>query len=254
MLKDLKKQIVLAAYSAGEGHIPSAFSVLDIIWVLYDRILKYDPARPKWEDRDRFVLSKGHASLALYAVLAAKGFFDPKLLETFAKSDSILGGHPDRNKVPGVEASTGSLGHGLPVAVGKALALKIQKNPGRVFCLVGDGECNEGSVWEACLLAAHHKLDNLCLIVDYNHSTDRALGLEGLALKFQAFGFDTAWITGHNPHDIGIALQRQCLEKPTAVVAETTKGYGCQRMENAPEWHHRAPNTKELEEILTELT
>jgi transketolase len=254
MLRDLRKQIVLAACGAGEGHIPSAFSVLDIIWVLYDKVLKYDPARPKWEDRDRFVLSKGHASLALYAVLAAKGFFDPKLLETFAKPGSILGGHPDWNKVPGVEASTGSLGHGLPVAVGKALARKIQQKPGRVFCLVGDGECNEGSIWEACLLAAHHKLDNLCLIVDYNHSTDRALRLEGLALKFHAFGFDTTHIVGHNPCDIEAALRHQCLEKPTAVVAETTKGYGCKRMENSPEWHHRVPNAKELEEILAELT
>jgi len=200
------------------------------------------------------VLSKGHASLALYAVLAAKGFFDPKLLETFAKPSSILGGHPDRNKVPGVEASTGSLGHGLPAAVGKALARKIQQKPGRIFCLVGDGECNEGSIWEACLLAAHHKLANLCLIVDYNHSTDRALSLEGLALKFQAFGFDTTYISGHNPRDIEIALQHQHLKKPTAVIAETTKGYGCQRMENNPEWHHRIPNAKELEEILAELT
>jgi transketolase len=174
-INELKKQIVLAAHAAGSGHIPSAFSILDIVWTLYDKILKPE---------DRFILSKGHGCLALYAVLVEKGYFPKEQLMTFAKHDSILGGHPDRNKIPGVIASTGSLGHGLPMAVGVALAKKIKKQPGRVFCLVGDGEMNEGSCWEACLLAAHHKLDNLIIFVDYNYSTDRALTLDNLKDKF----------------------------------------------------------------------
>jgi len=225
----------------GGGHIPSALSILDIVWALYDKVLQAE---------DRFILSKGHGCLALYAVLEKKGIISPG--QSYGKKDSILGGHPDRNKVPGVLASTGSLGHGLPMAVGMALAKKIKGESGRVYCLVGDGECNEGSIWESCLLAAHHKLDNLFVIADYNHSTDRAVNLELLTEKFSSFGFSAACVSGHSHLDIYNALDYRPA-RPVAVVAVTVKGFGCARMA-LPEWHHRHPNEAELAEILQELS
>ena len=188
-VNELKKRIVIAAYRAGEGHIASAFSILDILYVLHTQILGPD---------DRFILSKGHASLAYYAALGLA-------FDDFCGYDSLFGGHPDRNKVPGVLASTGSLGHGFPIAVGVALARKIKGSPGRIYCLVGDGECNEGSIWEASLLAAHHKLDNLCLIVDHNHSNDRAIDLGNLTNKFSAFDFVVTRGSGHDHRKIGRA-------------------------------------------------
>jgi transketolase len=253
-ISKLKRQIVQASHFAGEGHVPSAFSVLDLLWVLYDRVLKFDAGRPNDVMLDRFVLSKGHASLALYAVLAEKGFFRPDNLDTFCKYDSALGGHPDCNKVPGVEASTGSLGHGFPIALGMALGSKIRQIENRIYCLIGDGECNEGTIWESALLAAHHQLSNLCCIVDHNHSTDRALGLGDLAAKFQSFGWETLTIPGHDHEEINRALNHRHPSSPLVIVAETTKGYGVKRMENDPAWHHRAPNDREFKEILEELS
>jgi len=252
-LNHLRQSIVRAASAAGEGHIASAFSILDILWILYDEILRYTPDRPESDDRDRFILSKGHGSLGLYAVLAAKGFFPESELQGFADFKSRLGGHPDRNKVPGVEASTGSLGHGLPIGVGVALGLRIRKVDRRVIVLVGDGECNEGSIWEAVLLAAHHRLSNLTCIVDYNHSTDRALGLGNIGEKFASFGWSVANIVGHDHRAIGGALRKTAIDRPTAIVAETIKGFGCKLMENDPAWHHRSPNPDELARILEEL-
>lgn len=252
-LDDLRRIIVQASASAKEGHIPSAFSILEILSVLYNRILRIDPSHPDAFDRDRFVLSKGHASLGLYAVLAARGFFPLELFDTFGAYDSKLGGHPDTTKVPGVEASTGSLGHGLPMAVGMALGLKIRKNSARVFCLVGDGECNEGTVWESALLAAHHQLSNFCCIVDYNHSTDRALLMGDIAEKFIAFGWESRIINGHDENEIYAALTSVHDDKPLAVIAETIKGFGCSMMENEPAWHHKSPNDAELKTILEEL-
>ncbi len=252
-LRELKREIVHAAMTAGEGHIASAFSILDILWVLYDRVLQFDPHQPHYEGRDRFILSKGHASLGLYAVLAKKQFFPLSELKHFGKFESSLGGHPDRNKVPGVEASTGSLGHGLPMAVGMALALRIKKSASRVFVLVGDGECNEGSIWESALLAAHHGLNQLTCIVDYNHSTDRALRLGDIAEKFAAFGWATATINGHDHEAINDALQQSHPTGPLAIIADTVKGAGCTRMEGNPAWHHRVPTQQELAEIMEEL-
>lgn len=242
-MNNLRRQIIQMAHDAGEGHVPSALSILDIIWVLYDKIMKPD---------DRFILSKGHGCLALYVVLAAKGFITPEQLATFSKYNSILGGHPDRNKVPGVLCSTGSLGHGLPQAVGIALARKIKGEPGRVFCLVGDGECNEGSIWEACLLAKQHKLGNLIVIVDYNRSTDRAVDISSIHDKFWAFGFFPPDIDGHNHDEIIKVMSYDPNERPTAIIANTIKGHGCKRMQD-PAWHHRAPNDIEMIEILKEL-
>lgn len=240
----LKKRILEMSCKAHEGHIPSAFSILDILWVLYDRIL---------QSEDQFILSKGHGCLALYVVLAEKGIISKGELDAFCEFDSNLGGHPDSNKVAGVLASTGSLGHGLPIAVGMAMALKIKKSSARVYCLVGDGECNEGSIWEAVMIATHQGLNNLTCIVDYNHSTDRALYLGNLAGKFSAFGWAVCDIDGHDHNLLYQFISPIGEGRPTVVIANTIKGRGIKRMENNPEWHHRSPTKEELTEMLKEL-
>lgn len=252
-IKDLKKTIINSSHQAGEGHIPSAFSILDILWVLYDKVLKIDPKNPNDPDRDIFILSKGHASLGLYAVLAEKGFFDYSAFKEFGKFNGILGGHPDRNKVPGVEASTGSLGHGLPMAVGIAMGMKIKNKNNKVFVLIGDGESNEGTIWESALLATHHGLSNLYCIVDYNHSTDRALDIGDMFLKFKSFGWDSYTIDGHNHDEILKVLTKTGNSKPLAIIANTVKGKGSMTMENNPAWHHKFPTQEELGAILEEL-
>lgn len=252
-LKKLKQIIIKASANSGEGHIPSAFSVLNILWVLYDKVLQIDPKNPRADDRDMFILSKGHASLGLYAVLAEKKFFSLSELENFGKFNSILGGHPDRNKVPGVEASTGSLGHGFPIGAGVALGLKIKKMNNKVFVIIGDGECNEGTVWESALIASHHNLSNLCCIVDYNHSTDRALDMGNIADKFKSFGWNACVINGHNHEEIYNALIKKT-DKPKVIIANTIKGYGSKIMENNPAWHHKFPSSEELNVLLEELS
>ena len=252
-LNQFRKDILVAATKAGEGHIASALSILDTLWVLYNRVLRFDPRQPESEDRDRFVLSKGHASLGLYAVLAGKGFFPAEELKTFASYQSIFGGHPDRNKVPGVEASTGSLGHGMPMAAGMAYALKVKKSNRKVFCLIGDGEANEGSVWETASLAAHHKLDNLCCVLDYNHSTDRALQMGDLAAKFASFGWAAEEVGGHDHDALYAALSKATVGQPHMVIANTVKGRGCAPMENNQAWHHKAPTAEELDALLAQL-
>jgi transketolase len=200
-----------------EKHDEAAYSTLDVLWVLYHRILRYDPHNPHSEERDRFVLSKGHGPTALYAVLAVKGFFPPSELSTFAQWESRLGGHPDRNKVPGVEASTGSLGHGLPMALGMALGLRLKKSDRRVFVLVGDGECNEGSIWEAALLAGHQQMSHLTCIVINNQSSTLDLG--NIAAKFAAFGWKATTIDGRDHEQIYAALASPDEKRPTVVVA-----------------------------------
>src|SRR3989344_1460202 len=252
-MKHLKRKIVEMAVSAGEGHIASAFSILHILWVLYDRVLDITPKNIKSLNRDRFILSKGHASMGLYVVLAEKGFIKKRSLKDFGKFESSLGGHPDRTKVFGVEASTGSLGHGLPIATGLALAMKIQKQKHRVYVIIGDGECNEGTIWESVKLAAHHNLSNLYCIVDHNHSGDRALKLGDLRHKFESFGWDAVSIDGHNEKAIYKALTKKGTDKPMAIVAETLKGHGVKLMENNPAWHHKVPNPEELKEIMKAL-
>ncbi len=201
-----------------EKHEPSAFSTLDVLWVLYDRVLRYDAANPRWEGRDRFLLSKGHGPLAFYAILADKGFFPADELRRFMTWEGILGGHPDRNQVPGVEVSTGSLGHGLPMAAGVALALRAKHSDRRVFALVGDGECNEGSIWEAILLAGAKQLSNLTCIVVNNHSS--SLNLGDLAAKFAAFGWSAATVNGRDHDAIYTALTHTEPDRPSAVVAQ----------------------------------
>lgn len=253
IVKKLKKEIIDATIISGEGHIPSAFSILDILWVLYDKILNITPLNFDNIDRNHFILSKGHGSLGLYAVLSEKGFFNGIELNSFTKFDSFLGGHPDRNKVPGVEVSTGSLGHGLPMAIGMALGLRIRKIDKRVYVIVGDGECNEGSIWESALLASHHKLNNITCIIDYNHSTDRALLLGDLTKKFASFGWKTIRINGHNHKEIFDSLNIRNKNKPIAIIAETIKGKGVAVMENNPAWHHRGPTKEEAIKMLEEL-
>ncbi len=240
-INEFKRSIVEASYLSSEGHVPSAFSILDILIVLYDKVLHINPKKLNDQNRDRFVLSKGHGSLGLYVVLADKKFFPKKQLKLFAQVEGILGGHPDSQKVPGVEVSTGSLGHGFPMAVGMALGLKIAKNTARVFSIIGDGESNEGSIWEATLLASHHKLDNLVCIIDHNHSTDRALSMGNMVKKFEAFDWKAVSIPGHNH------------KETLAIIAETIKGFGSSAMAGNPAWHHRSPTKEEFEQILKEL-
>lgn len=225
----LIRSILDTAARAQEGHVPSALSVLDIVWTLHDVVMNPD---------DRFIFSKGHGCLALYAVLAEKGTISAVDLASFGNRDSILGGHPDSRKVPGVYASSGSLGHGLPIAVGAAMA-----KPGRVFCLVGDQECNEGSVWEAALVAAHHRLGNLCVIVDFNKSGEDICRVDPLDYKFAAFGWEAVSVDGHDSEALARALSFTPGSKPLCIVAHTVKGKGVPAMEADPRaWHRRAPD------------
>ena len=209
---------LLRELSGDEKHDSSSYSTLDVLWVLYDRVMRYDPRNPHSEEPDRFVLSKGHGPVAYYAILADKGFFPVAELKKFRQWDSILGAHPDRNQVPGVETSTGSLGHGLPMAVGMALALRLKQSDRRVFALIGDGECNEGSIWEAIIQAAHRHLSNLTCIAINNHSSTIELG--DLAARFAAFGWAATTINGRDHDQIYHALTHPDSERPTAIVAE----------------------------------
>ena len=251
-IRELKRNILKASFDAKEGHIPSAFSILDILYVLYNQVLKIDPVCPSDENRDRFILSKGHASLGLYAVLSDKGFISTEELGTFAKFFSRLGGHPDCNKIPGVEASTGSLGHGFPIAVGIAMGLRIKKNTSRVFVIVGDGECNEGTIWETALLAVNHNLNNLTCIIDYNHSNDRALLLGSLNEKFTSFGWKTFEVDGHC-HEQLLSAMNSRDSRPIAIIANTIKGKGIREMENNPAWHHKFPSDDEIVEMINNV-
>lgn len=211
------KQLMTMALG-DEKHGNSSSSTIDVLWVLYDRVLRYDPHNPKSADRDRFILSKGHGCVSYYAVLADKGFFPVAQLKTFMKWESILGSHPDRNQVPGVEASTGSLGHGFPMAAGVALALRLKKSSRRVFVLIGDGECNEGTIWETALLAGNQHLSNLTCIVVNNHSSSQNLG--DVAAKFADFGWASTTIDGRNQEHIYEALTHSDPQRPTAVIAD----------------------------------
>lgn len=240
IINKLKCDIVKASHAAQKGHIPSAFSILDIVWTLYNDVMLKD---------DVFILSKGHGCLALYAVLAEKGVITYDQLMSFAQHGSILGGHPDRNKVPGVVASTGSLGHGIGQAVGIALAKKIKKESGRVFVLVGDGELNEGSCWESLLLTEQLDLDNLTIIVDENLTSPVVLTC--LKEKFETFNFQVSRVDGRKNVPFFVFCER--VGQPRTVIVRTIKGNGCKRMELDNSWHHRAPNDQELIEILEEL-
>src|SRR5882724_6966196 len=244
--KHLRRLVVRGLEGGGRGHVGSSMSLIEIMRVLYDDILKFRPAEPKWADRDRMILSKGHGCLALYAILADKGFIPADTLDTFCKRDSILGGHPEASKVAGVEASTGALGHGLSVGLGMALALRAAKKSNRVFVVMGDGEINEGSVWEAAMCAGKHKLANLTAMVDYNKIQSAGFtrdiqDLEPLLGKWQAFGFAAVEVDGHDIGALRALLRRLPIsaDRPTAIICHTVKGKGIGFAENDPNWHHK---------------
>ena len=244
-------------YTGRDGHIPSAFSIIDIVSSLYREILNVDPNDPNWPGRDYFILSKGHGCVALYAVLAEHGFITEEDLANFCRKGGILGEHPDRNKVPGVEASTGSLGHGFPFSVGIAIGLKIKKQPNKIFTLLGDGECHEGSVWESAHLAANHELSNLTVVVDWNQSGQQLLPLDDLPGKWRSFGFETTVIDGHSEDEVITALKNareNTSNKPSAIIARTTKGKGVPLIEGHGPWHHRIPSESEYAEIMQVLS
>lgn len=243
---------------AQKGHIGGAYSCIDILVTLYyGGILRFDPANPSWPLRDRFILSKGHSGAALFAVLADLCFFDSAELARYCCNGGILGGHPDR-KVPGIEADTGSLGHGLGIGAGIALAAKMDGADWRVFVLVGDGECNEGSVWEALVFASRHKLLNLTLIIDRNRQcvldfTEECAPLDPLVDRLAAFGWEVEEIDGHSFQEMLTAFERKPSTRPRAVVANTVKGKGVSFMERVLKWHHTVPNAEELAIARTEL-
>lgn len=245
--KQLRKLIVQALEGGGRGHIGSSMSLVELLRVLFDSYLDYRAINPNWPDRDRLILSKGHGCLALYAILADKGFFEREELRSFCQFDSRLGGHPERGKVPGIEASTGALGHGLPMGIGMALAAKIRKQTYRVVVVVGDGEINEGSVWEAAMSAAKHKLSNLTVFVDYNKlqsygAIREVLDLEPLADKWHSFGFEVEEVDGHDINALEQLTKRLPLnsQKPTAIICHTIKGRGFHFAEGRAEWHHKS--------------
>lgn len=251
---DLRRKIVEIITRAKEGHIPSSFSILDLIHHLYAHVLRVDPKQPKWEDRDYFILSKGHGGAALYVVLHKFGFLSDAQLESYSLRGSILGGHPDTTKVPGVEASTGSLGHGFPTAAGIALGLKIQQKSNRVFALLGDGECNEGTIWETALVASRQCLNNLTAIIDLNGSAAQILPVDPLGDKWKSFGWEVTEIDGHNEHQLASAFSSSLIqEKPRVVIAHTVKGKGVNFIEGHGKWHHKIPSQEEQELIFQVL-
>lgn len=254
--KDLRLQIAQMVKKSGEGHIPSSYSIVDLIEHLYSQVLRVDAKNPTDADRDYFILSKGHGCGALYAVLHKFGFLSDQDIEDYSTSKGNLGGHPDMTTVPGVEASTGSLGHGFPTALGTALGLRIQGRSNRTFTLLGDGECHEGTVWESANVAANLKLGNLCAVVDWNGSAAQLMPIDDLPQKWRAFGWEVHEIDGHCAEDIRIAFAKLSFERdgqPKAVVARTIKGKGVSFIEGHGRWHHRVPSDDEMSLIIKEL-
>lgn len=256
----VRKTIVEAIFTAGSGHPGGSLSAADILTALYFEVMNVDPQNPKMEGRDRLVLSKGHAAPALYAVLAERGYFSKEEVLTLRKPDSKFQGHPDMNKVPGVEMSTGSLGQGFAAAGGMALAGKIDKSDARVYALLGDGELQEGIVWEAAMAAAHYKSDNLTAIVDWNGlqidgKNEDVMTVAPIGDKFKAFGWNVISADGHSMKDIIKACEtaKKCKGKPSVIIAVTIKGKGVSYMENNAGWHGKAPNEEEFAVAMREL-
>lgn len=249
----LRRLVVRALVGGGRGHIGASMSLIEIMRVLYDDFLRYRPEEPHWEARDRCILSKGHGCLAQYVLLADKLFFPLDELDGFCSLNSRLGGHPERGKVPGVEASTGALGHGLSIGLGLALGARLRRRDNRVVVILGDGEINEGSVWEAALSAGKHQVDNLTAFIDYNKlqsygTTATVQDLEPLVDKWRAFGFAVAQVDGHDYDDLRQVVSQLPLEpgRPSAIVCHTIKGKGIPMAENNPEWHHKSNMSPEM--------
>jgi transketolase len=260
LARAIRLDVVQMTSRGRSSHVGSGLSIADLLAVLYGSVLRVNPADPTWRDRDRFILSKGHAGASVYSALARSGFFDPELLATHCADGSILSGHVS-HLVPGVDLSTGSLGHGLGVGCGMAFALKRRgSSPARVFVVLSDGECDEGSNWEAALFAAHHRLDNLVAVIDYNRiqslaSTDSTISLEPFADKWRAFGWHVIEVDGHDHDQLADALQVDGGRRtPTVVIAHTTKGKGVSFMENSVLWHYRSPQDDEFDAAIAELT
>ena len=258
---DLKKNVISMIYKAQSGHPGGSLSVAEFVTACYFREMNVDPKNPKWADRDRFVLSKGHVCPAQYAALAMKGYFPMEVLDTLRKEGSILQGHPDMKKCPGIDISTGSLGQGLACGVGMAIAGKMNEKAYRVFVALGDGECNEGEIWEACQTAYKYQLDNLIVFVDYNNlqldgTCEEIMPPIDLAAKFHAFGFDVYEIDGNNMEQMVAALDLAAVTKngkPKCVFGHTVKGKGVSYMENQGSWHGVAPNDAEYKQAMEEL-
>ena len=259
--KEIRKDIIEEVYNAKSGHPGGSLSLADIMAVLYFNELRIDEKNPRWEDRDRVVLSKGHCSPALYAALAERGFFNKEDLKSFRKIESNLQGHPDLNKVPGVDMTSGSLGQGLSVANGMAISAKMDNKDYRVYAILGDGEIEEGQVWEAAMTANKYKLDNLCVIVDNNNlqidgTIEEVMSSYPIDEKFKSFGFNVLNIDGNNIEEIISAFEtaKQTKNKPTCIIAKTIKGKGVSFMENKTEWHGKAPSEEEYIQAMKDLS
>lgn len=263
-LKNIAKKIRLgiidAVYYGKSGHPGGSLSIADIMTVLYFDEMNIDNEKPNWKERDRLVLSKGHCSPALYSALAYRGFFPIEDLKTFRNINSYLQGHPDRKHIPGVDMTTGSLGQGLSAANGMAIAGKIENKNYRVYCILGDGELEEGQIWEAAMSANKYKLDNLCVIIDNNNlqidgTIDEVMSSKPIDEKFRSFGFEIIKIDGHNLEEIKSAFEvaRNVKNKPVCIIADTIKGKGVSYMENKPEWHGKAPNDEEYKQAVEDI-
>lgn len=258
--RESRKWILKSIFEAGSGHPGGSLSAIDILTALYMKVMRHDPTNPLWPDRDRLVLSKGHSAPALYAILAMSGYIDKEELLTLRKLGSRLQGHPSMNKTPGIDISTGSLGQGLSIAVGMALGAKLDRKDYRVYCLMGDGEIQEGQIWEAAMSAIHYKVDNLCAILDRNQlqidgPTEKVMSIEPVFPKFKAFGWHVIEINGHDFKEILRALKEAetFKGKPTIIIANTVKGKGVSFMEGAVGFHGKPPTAEELEHGLSEL-
>ena len=256
----IRQGVIKAVYSAKSGHPGGSLSIAEILAVLYFNQMNIDERNPKAKERDRLVLSKGHTSPALYSALALRGFFDVKDLENFRNIKSNLQGHPDMKNIPGVDASTGSLGQGLSIANGMAISSKMDSEGVRVYCICGDGEIEEGQIWEAAMTSAHYKLDNLCLIIDNNNlqidgKVSEVMNIYPIDEKFRSFGFEVINVDGHNISELISAFEqaKKTKGKPTAIIANTIKGKGVSFMENKVEWHGKAPDEEQFNQAIKEL-
>lgn len=255
----MRRLVLRALAGADKGHVGSALSLMEILGVLFGDVAKHDPSRPDWTDRDRIILSKGHGCLALYAALADQGYIPLEALDAFCKRDALLGGHPERTLEHGIEASTGALGHGLPLAVGMAIALTRRRSPARVFVVVGDGELNEGSNWEALLIAAKHQLRNLTVIVDHNAMQqcgpiENVMPLDPLRNKLEAFGASTVEVDGHDTQALHRAFSAPSADtsKPRAVICKTVKGKGLAVAEHNAQWHYRRSFGEKMIQVIAD--
>ncbi len=258
--REARRWIVKMIHEAGSGHPGGSLSAVDILTALYFRVMRHDPENPLWEDRDRLVLSKGHSAPALYSTLALSGYFEKDELLTLRKLGSRLQGHPSKNKTPGIDMSTGSLGQGLSIAIGMALGARLDRKDYRVYCILGDGESQEGQLWEAAMAASHYKVDNLCAILDRNQlqidgPTEKIMSLEPVFPKFKAFGWHVVEVNGHDLKELLRAFHEAetYKGKPTIIIANTIKGKGVSFMEGSLKFHGKAPSKEELKQALEEL-